>query len=123
VEVLIGTFRAHYRERGPAVWEVIDGAVKEKISRFAERPDLVIWTHSAERDIANTADVTKQGVLDGLAEHLCYGYKVEADYMQNGDLAYIFNCFIGLGRLYVKVKFVLLGAEERMCVFSAHPNR
>jgi hypothetical protein len=46
-----------------------------------------------------------------------------ADYMKNGDLAFIFDCFVGIGRLYVKVKMITVGTEERMFVFSAHKHK
>ena len=105
------------------MWDLDDHQVKEKIAHLARRPDLVVWSRSAERDIAGIAGVTHAGVLDGVLDHLDCGYKVEADYMENGDLAYIFHCFVGPGRLYVKVKFIVLGVEERMNVFSAHLDR
>lgn len=76
-----------------------------------------------DRDIASTPGVTHIGVLEGILDHLECGYKVEADHMDSGEIAYIFHCFVGPGRLYVKVKFVTWGFEERMRVFAAHKNR
>jgi hypothetical protein len=105
------------------VWELDDPEVKEKIAYFARRPDLVVWSRSAERDIANTPGVTHTGVLDGILDHLECGYRVDAGHMKNGDLAFILHCFVGPGCLYVKVKFIFLGSEERMRVFAAHENR
>lgn len=105
------------------MWELDDCEVKNKIGAFARRPAIVTWSGQAERDMAATRGVTKLGVLEGLIEHLSCGYAVNADYMKNGDLAYIFDCFVGPRRLYVKVKFISLGSGERMHVFSAHVNR
>ncbi len=105
------------------MWELNDQEVKGKIALWAKDAGRVAWSQTAERDIASTAGVTKQGVLEGLLDHLACGYVVEADHMKNQDLAYIFHCFVGAGRLYVKLKFIQLGAEERMFVFSAHVER
>jgi len=105
------------------VWELEDRETKEKIAHCAKKPIDVKWSRQAERDMGNTSGVTKRGVLDGLLDHLSCGYVVEADFMENGDLAYIFRCFVGHERLYVKLKFIQLGQEERMYVFSAHEDR
>jgi hypothetical protein len=105
------------------VWEIQDPEVRRRIERFARRADLVRWAGSAERDIANTRGVTKAGVLEGILDHLSCGFPFHGDHMKNGDLAYIFDCFVGPGRLYVKVKFIFLSAEELMSVFSAHKDR
>lgn len=105
------------------MWEMDDDQVKAKICDFAKRPAAVLWSGRAERDIANTRGVTKQGIFDGIIEHLSCGYAVQADYMDNGDVAYIFHCYVGPGRLYVKLKFVFIESEERMNIFSAHLNR
>jgi hypothetical protein len=105
------------------VWLLNDPVVKQKIAQFARRPELVAWSGSAERDIANTRGVTKAGVLEGILDHLSCDFAINADHMDNGDLALILDCFVGPGRLYVKVKFIALGAEERMFVFSAHKDR
>jgi len=107
------------------VWEITDPAIKRTIKGFAERSHLVRWSGYAERDIASTRGVTKQAVLDGILEHLACDYSVHADHMSNGDLAYIFHCFVVLGRLYVKLKFITLvpDAEEVMNIFSAHKDR
>jgi hypothetical protein len=105
------------------VWDIIDPDVKRAIERFASRAELVHWSGSAERDIANTRGVTKAGVLEGILDHLSCGYAFHGDFMANGDLAYIFQCFVGPGRLYVKVKFIASSAEEVMYVFSAHKDR
>jgi hypothetical protein len=102
------------------VWQMDDPEVKEKIAHFASLPELVVWSRKAERDIAGIAGITSAGVLEGILDHIACGYAVEADHMENGDLAYIFHCFVGPGRLYVKVKFIALGTGERMRVFSAH---
>jgi hypothetical protein len=105
------------------VWEVNDPAIREKIARFACTPELVTWSQSAERDMASTAEMTKGAVLDALVDHLSCGYVVHADYMRNGDVAYIFQCFVGRYQRYVKLKFWTPVDKERMHVFSAHPNR
>lgn len=105
------------------MWELEDREVKEKIARFARRPDLVVWSRSAERDIASTQGVTRLGVLDGIVDHFECGYKVYSDHMKNGDLAHILHCFVDPGRLYVKLKFVIFGLEERMYIFAAHKDR
>lgn len=105
------------------MWEIIDLEVKRKIAAFAERPELVVWSGTAERDIAAIAGATRLAVLDAVLDHLASGYAVDADYMKNGDLAYIFRSFVGERRLYIKVKFIFLGTQERMKVFAAHPDR
>ena len=91
---------------------------KGKDCRSARKDAVrVAWSRQAEREMGNAAGVTKQGVLEGLVEHLSCGYVVEADHMQNGDLAYIFRCFVGAGRLCVKVKFVRW-AQKSLCTSS-----
>ncbi len=105
------------------MWELSDPELKAKIASFAGRPDLVTWSRSADRDIGSTAGATRLGVLEAILDHLACEYVVHADYMENGDLAYIFRCFLGARSFYLKVKFVFPGAEERMHVFSAHFDR
>jgi hypothetical protein len=105
------------------VWELDDPQVKGKIQRFARDPELVYWSGTAERDLAGTSGATKAGVLDGILDHISCGFPIMADYMKNGDLAFIFDCFVGIGRLYVKVKMITVGTEERMFVFSAHKHK
>ncbi len=105
------------------MWELTDARVKEKIAQFAANPSLVTWSGKAERDIASTAGMTKAGVLEAILDHLACGYVVHAAYMKNGDLAYIFDCFVTAHRRYIKVKFWMMAAEERMHVFSAHAHR
>ena len=105
------------------MWRIYDREIREKIARFASNPGLVVWSRSAERDIASMAGVTSTAVLEGILEHLACDYVVEADHMENGDLAYIFRCFVGPGRLYVKLKFVEFDYGERMRVFSTHIDR
>jgi hypothetical protein len=104
------------------VWELDDAAVKQRMVYFASRAHLVTWSGTAERDIASTCRMSKAGVLEALLEHLACGYVVHADYMRNGDLAYIFICFVGSHRRYIKLKFWVLDDQERMHIFSAHPN-
>ena len=110
-------------QSGDSVWELDDAGVKQRIADFASRPRLVTWSATAERDMASIPGMTKAGVLEALLEHLACGYVVHADYMRNGDLAYIFNCFVGRRRRYIKLKFWGVAGQERMYVFSAHPNR
>jgi len=104
------------------MWEVIDAEVRAKLAAFAARPELVVWSRSAEHDIADTAGITRFGVLAAILEHLECGYVVHADYMKNGDLAYIIPCLADPRWLYVKVKFIFQERDERMKVFSAHPE-
>ena len=104
------------------VWE----AKLDEISNIrasASTPARVTWSKSAERDIASNVGTTKAGVLEGLLDHLESGYVVFCHHMDNGDVAFIFNCFVGPRRLYVKLKFIQWTDGERMHVFSAHPNR
>jgi hypothetical protein len=105
------------------VWEENDPEVRKKIAWFAEKPELVVWSGSAERDIANTRGVTKAGVLEGILDHCSCGFIINGDHMKNGDTAFILDCFVGLGHLYVKVKFIVLDAEECMKVFAAHQHK
>lgn len=105
------------------MWELNDPEIRDKIANFAKARELVVWSLSAERDIGKLAGITHLAILEGLVDHIVCGYSIEADYMRNGDLAYIFRCFVGRGRLYVKLKFVQIGADERMHIFSAHPDR
>ena len=105
------------------VWELLDGEIKEKIRCFASDSSLVTWTRSAEQDMASTRGMTRAAVLDGMIDHLSCGYAVYADLMENGDTAYILDCFVGGHRRYVKLKFVLWPDGERMHVFSAHAHR
>jgi hypothetical protein len=105
------------------VWELDDPKIKDKIQRFARDPELVRWSGTAERDLAGTSGATKAGVLDRISDHISCGFPIMADHMKNGVLAFIYDCFVGIGRLYVKVKMITLGAEERMFVFSAHKHK
>jgi len=105
------------------VWEMQDPEVRQKIAHFASSPHLVTWSRSAERDMASVAGMTKGAVLEAIVDHITCGYIFHAEYMKNGDLAHIFNCFVGRHRRYIKVKFWILANEERMHVFSAHPER
>ena len=105
------------------MWELIDARVREKIARFASDPTQVTWSGSAERDMGSTPGMTKAGVLEGIMDQLSSGYVVHADYMKNGDVAYIFDCFVGDYRRYVKVKFWMIEDQERVHVFSAHSHR
>lgn len=105
------------------MWELTDAEIKEKIASFARAPHLVTWSGSAERDVASIPGATTASVLEAILDHLKCCYPVFADYMRNGDLAYIFRCFVGSRRLYIKVKFVFLGGQESMRVFSAHLDR
>jgi hypothetical protein len=104
------------------MWEVIDADVRAKLAKFAADPGLVVWSRRAERDIANTASATSLGVLAAMSDHLACGYVVHGEFMKNGDLAYIVACFMDSRNFYVKVKFIFLHADERMNVFSAHPD-
>ena len=105
------------------MWELNDCGVKDKIASYARSPEVVAWSRSAERDIGSTAGATKFGVLEAVLDHLSCGYVVYADHMTNGDEAFIVRCFLGRNRFYVKVKFIVLGSQERMYVFSAHRDR
>ena len=105
------------------MWDLGDAEVKDKIGSFAGTPHRVTWSRTAERDIASSGGMTKAGVLEGILDHLSCDYVVHVDLMQNGDTAYIFNCFVERNRRYVKVKFWMFGDEERMHIMSAHPNR
>jgi hypothetical protein len=105
------------------VWDIDEPAVNEKIAFFAGNSKAVTWSGTAERDIASTSRATKTGVLEAITDHLRCGYVLHGEYMKNGDLAYIMRCFLGPRRFYVKLKFVQLGDEERMHIFSAHPDR
>jgi hypothetical protein len=82
----------------------------------------VVWSRSAEHDIADTVGMTRLGVLAAITDHLECGYIVHADYMKNGDLAYIIPCLVDPRWFYVKVKFIVQETGERMKVFSAHPD-
>jgi hypothetical protein len=104
------------------VWDVIDAEVIAKLAKFAARPELVVWSRSAEHDIADTSGMTSLGVLAAMKDHLECGYVVRADFMKNGDLAYIIPCLVDPRWLYVKVKFIFQEPGERMKVFSAHPD-
>ena len=105
------------------MWEMQDPEFRRKIAYFASDPHLVTWSRSAESDMASTAGMTKGAVLEAIIDHIACGYVIHADYMKNGDLAHIFNSFVGRHRRYIKVKFWILGNEERMHVFSAHADR
>ena len=105
------------------MWELNDPAVKEKLLYFARRPHLVTWSRSAEQAIASAARLTSLGVLEAIIDHLNCGYTVECDHMRNGDLAYIFRCYVGRKEFYVKAKFVEFVGEESLRIFSAHPDR
>jgi hypothetical protein len=104
------------------MWDVNDAKVRAKLSQFAANPGLVVWSRRAERDIANAARVTRLGVLEAMLDHLESGYVVRGDFMKNGDLAYILPCFVDSRRFYIKAKFIFQDADERMNIFSAHPD-
>jgi hypothetical protein len=104
------------------VWDVIDAEVIAKLAAFAARPELVVWSRSAEHDISDTSGITRLGVLAAIKDHLECGYVVHADYMENKDLAYIIRCLVDPRWFYVKVRFIFLETGERMKVFSAHPD-
>jgi hypothetical protein len=101
---------------------VSDGDVLAKIAKFAANPDLVVWSRGAEHDIADSAGITRLGILAAILDHLGCGYIVHADYMKNEDLAYILPCLVGSRWFYIKVKFIFQETGERMKVFSAHPD-
>ena len=105
------------------MWELDDVEVKEKIVAFASNPEVVTWSGTADREIGSVPGATRLAVLEGILDHLACGYIVHGDFMKNGDLAYIFECFAAERFFYVKVKFVGVGTEERMRIFSAHLNR
>ena len=68
--------------------------------------------------------VTKTALLDAVHSHVERGRLVNADYMDNGDLAYILtDCSLEEVGLYVKLKFQGEADRERMFVLSAHPPR
>ena len=104
------------------MWVLEDAAVKAKLLAFASCPSLVTWTRRAERDMGCTPGLTKRGVLDGLFEHITCNRVVHEDVLQNGDEAFIFDCYVGRRSRYVKVKFITLGDAERMHVISAHDH-
>jgi hypothetical protein len=104
------------------VWDVIDVEVLAKVASFAANPDLVVWSRSTEHDIADSAGMTRVGVLAAILDHLECGYIVHADYMKNGDLAFILPCLVDSRWFYIKVKFIFQETGERMKVFSAHPD-
>jgi hypothetical protein len=104
------------------VWDLTDAGVIAKLAAFAAKPELVVWSRSAEHDIADTPGMSRLGVLLAIEDHLECGYIVRADYMKNGDLAYIIPCLVDRRWFYIKVKFIFENAGERMKVFSAHPD-
>jgi len=108
---------------GDSVWELDDLGLKLKIADFACKPDLVKWSQTAERDIACDSEMTRIGVLEAVIDHIGNGYVINCDFMKNGDLAYILNCFVGRHRRYIKLRFAMFGDIEHMYIFSAHPNR
>jgi hypothetical protein len=101
----------------------LDKSAKLRICEFCSEPSTVIVTRTAERDSA-LEGVTKAGVLESVRSHVQTGKPIHAEYMDNGDLAYILReCAIEKIILYVKLKFSKTDGEERMVVISAHPNR
>ena len=106
-----------------AVWELIDTTDRNKIASFAANRELITWSGTAQRDIASVAGATAVGVLEALVDHLACGFIIHDDHMKNGDLAYIVSCYVGSRRFYVKAKFIFLGGQERMHIFSAHLDR
>ena len=104
------------------MWDVTDVEIRAKIARFAASPELVVWSRSAEHEIADSAGMTRLGVLAAILDHVECGYVVHGDYMKNGDLAYIVPCLVDSRWFYVKVKFIFYETGERMKVFSAHPD-
>lgn len=110
------------------MWELsneneLDKKIKEKICQFCRKPEFVLIRRTAERDMA-LIPITKAALLESVHCHVQHGRSVQADYMDNGDLAYILaECKAEQKPLYVKVKFGGQGSDERMYVVSAHPPR
>lgn len=105
------------------MWEVQDAAEKDKVAAFARQSGLVTVSGRAERDLGQAQGISKAGILEAIVDHISCGYVVYGDQMRNGDLAYIFKCFVGRHRWYIKLKFTDFGQGERMHVFSAHADR
>ena len=113
--------------KGCYLWELdddnsLDACIKKKICEFCLKPKSVLLTRTAERDMA-VVPVSKSELLEGVRCYVQNRGLVNADYMDNGDLAFIVQYSIKDQEMYVKVKFSGEGHEEEMYVISAHPPR
>ena len=98
--------------------------ILKKISKLAKRNEKVNWTNSAINDVINTPDLTFDGVLEGIVDHIKQNGEVHKtltrDPPHTGNVVFEMLPVINCITRYIKVTLL---EDDALLVISAHNPR